>query len=98
MDISAQTLIEKMEEELMQLAEQAEDDNEMKVKDHARVLKAYCEVLLSSGGGKQASVPAERTRQLNTHMQAPAYEAPVKAVKEPKKNEIPSTSGNLLDF
>ncbi|MDZ5782552.1 DUF5327 family protein [Marinococcus luteus] len=99
MQISVQTVIEKMEEELLQLAEQGEKGDERALQEHARTLRNYCDILLSSKAG-EAKTPAAEAPQPKAA--APAPKTPVspgprwETAEEEK--EIPSTEGNLLDF
>ena len=59
MQISVQTVIEKMEEELLQLAEQGEKGDERALQEHARTLRNYCDILLSSKAGETKRPAAE---------------------------------------
>ena len=96
MQISDQTVIEKMEEELLQLAEQGEKGDERALQEHARTLRNYCDILLSSKAGETKRPAAEPKAA------APAPEASAAPVARretaEEEKEIPSTEGNLLDF
>lgn len=96
MQISVQTVIEKMEEELLQLAEQGEKGDERALQEHARTLRNYCDILLSSKAGETKRPAAEPKAA------APAPEASAAPVTRretaEEEKEIPSTEGNLLDF
>ncbi|GEK59000.1 hypothetical protein CHL76_06845 [Marinococcus halophilus] len=99
MQISVQTVIEKMEEELLQLAEQGEKGDERALQEHARTLRNYCDILLSSREAEVKQPVASPPRS-----GAPASASGVTAARNPRREpsgeeeEIPSTEGNLLDF
>lgn len=98
MHISVQTVIEKMEEELLQLAEQGEKGDERALQEHARTLRNYCDILLSSKAGEAKSPAAESPQpKPAAPRETPAAPKPRRAEDEEEK-EIPSTEGNLLDF
>lgn len=91
MYISARAIVEKMEEQLLQLANELEAGNKERVKSHALVLQSYCDVLLSveeKSTGKEefrGEIRSERAKQSISS-------------KRTIQAEIPSTEGNLLEF
>ncbi|WP_022792990.1 DUF5327 family protein [Marinococcus halotolerans] len=98
MHISVQTVIEKMEEELLQLAEQGEKGDERALQEHARTLRNYCDILLSSKAGEAKRAAAESPQpKPSASPETPAAPKPRRTADEEEK-EIPSTEGNLLDF
>jgi hypothetical protein len=98
MQISVQTVIEKMEEELLQLAEQGEMGDERALQEHARTLRNYCDILLSSKAG-EAKRPAAESPQPKPAAPPETPAAPKsRRAAEDEEKEIPSTEGNLLDF
>lgn len=96
MQISVQTVIEKMEEELLQLAEQGEKGDERALQEHARTLRNYCDILLSSKAG-ETKRPAAEPKAAAPAPKASAAPVARRETAEEEK-EIPSTEGNLLDF
>ncbi|MFB4163598.1 DUF5327 family protein [Alteribacillus sp. JSM 102045] len=103
MNISARTVVEKMEEELMRLADQVDRKEEAAVKEHARVLKSYCDILLSTDETKdRRSIERRQTADFSSQLAKPRTPVEVQEIKSApssqSKNEIPSTSGNLLEF
>ncbi|WP_240376276.1 DUF5327 family protein [Bacillus piscicola] len=93
MNISARAVVEKMEEELLQLAGQLDSRDTAAVKEHARVLKAYCDLLLATE--KEAG---DKPTQQALDKVAPVSVPESSSTSAVPKREIPSTGGNLLEF
>ncbi|SFP89208.1 hypothetical protein SAMN05518683_11229 [Salibacterium halotolerans] len=95
MYIPAKTVVEKMEEEMMALSDRLDREDEDAVKHHARVIKAYCDIL--TGEQEQpAQKNAGRTASVAPSAGSGASPAP-KPSSSPTE-DVPSTEGNLLDF
>ena len=90
MYISAETIVEKMEEALLQLANELEAGNKEKVKSHALVLQSYCDVLLQ--------VDEEEGKKRNQVNDRPQPTKKAVSSKRTIQGDIPSTEGNLLEF
>ncbi|SDH89952.1 hypothetical protein SAMN05192534_11459 [Alteribacillus persepolensis] len=106
MNIAAQTVVEKMEEELVQLAEQVEQQNNTAAQAHARVLKAYCDIILAAKGqenGQQntqtAHVPVQKVQAASAKdMETSKKTAVRRSSAVQSDGDVPSASGNLLEF
>ncbi|RSL28850.1 hypothetical protein D7Z54_34325 [Salibacterium salarium] len=99
MNISARTVVDKMEEEFMQLADGIDRDEETAVKEHARVIKAYCDIMLGEEGKKTSSAQRGFTASSSENIRPSSVstESPVISSGQ-KRQDIPSTEGNLLEF
>ncbi|WP_158737085.1 DUF5327 family protein [Alteribacillus sp. YIM 98480] len=104
MNISARTVVEKMEEELMQLAEKVDRKEEAVVKEHARVLKAYCDIILASDESKRnRNTDTVETAKISSKTagikQSSIETKQVNSSSAARTtSEIPSSDGNLLEF
>ncbi|MGY4688260.1 DUF5327 family protein [Salibacterium sp. K-3] len=95
MYISARTVVEKMEEEMMELADRLEYDDEDAVKNHARVIKSYCDMLTGEQehtkpktAGKKSS--ADFFNETKAPLSSPSSSSDAA--------DIPASEGNLLEF
>ncbi|MFD2624426.1 DUF5327 family protein [Salibacterium salarium] len=100
MNISARTVVDKMEEEFMQLADGLDREEETTVKEHARVIKAYCDIIL--GEEKEDIKKTMSTQRAQSSFEkmpsAPISTGSPVVSSGQTRNDIPSTEGNLLEF
>ncbi|SFM41599.1 hypothetical protein SAMN04488054_1462 [Salibacterium qingdaonense] len=95
MYIPAETVVEKMEEEMMALSERLDREDEEAVKRHARVIKAYCDIL----AGEEEHIDKKSTgRSVPAPSSAGSGAASVPKTSSSHTEDLPSTDGNLLDF
>ncbi|WP_026702076.1 DUF5327 family protein [Salibacterium aidingense] len=95
MNISARTVVHKMEEELLQLTDRLEQEEEQAVKNHARVLKAYCDIILGEG----ERTPMKTSGRISSRPSTDQVSAPSTGQAAPvPRQDLPSTEGNLLEF
>ncbi|WP_091659571.1 DUF5327 family protein [Alteribacillus iranensis] len=97
-NIPAQKIIEKMEEELLHLSELSEGDQTEAVQAHARVLRAYCDLLLD----EETSKPTKNKTAKQPRVGSDIHRLSNKEISSPsipqQDKDIPSTDGNLLEF
>ncbi|RKD68125.1 hypothetical protein ATL39_3399 [Sinobaca qinghaiensis] len=105
MNISIRALLEKMEEELIMISDHADKEEEAEVKAHARILEAYCGVLLASdtGGAGHASIQNRKPApEMPKERPVPVQKVKESAGSKPESTvspeELPSTDGSLFDF
>ncbi|MFD2707172.1 DUF5327 family protein [Salibacterium lacus] len=95
MYIPAETVVEKMEEEMMTLSDRLEREDEEAVKRHARVIKAYCDIL---AGDEELTDKKSAARSAPAAPSAGSGAASVPKTSSSRTEDLPSTDGNLLDF
>ncbi|MFC5711590.1 DUF5327 family protein [Thalassorhabdus alkalitolerans] len=95
-NISAHTIIHKIQTEAARLQERGED--EQAIKEHARLIRAYCDLLLESEEEtfSNHSLPPKNYQTIQKPLMSESQ-----AVSPPKQNkpgETPSSEGSLLEF